>query len=679
MMPMSTPVRVWTRRAGIAAGGLLGLLVAGFVAGELSGWRVLAAPAERWLTRSLGLPVHVSRAAAADFRLRLWRGVRLQAARLTVDALPGTPRAGERPLFDAEGLSLSARWRDLMAWQRGEPLPLRSIAAERLSIHLERAADGRSNWQRSTDRPEPASGGLPQQLPVSVGLLSARDGTLTWVDAPAQADVQVRFSLHEDQTAQGLQATAGGSYRGLPVRGSLRTASLRPWLDDPDNARDLGFTLALSVGRARLGLDGAVRDPLRRRDLLGRFSLAGPSLAAVGQPLGLTLPTTAAFQMQGDLARQGPVWSAIVARAEIGRSRLDGQFQYDPRHAPLPRLAGRLHARALWLADLGPTIGTPTDGQPPSPRAPGRVLPDRRFDLPSLRAMNADLLVRLDRLEFGTEVLQSIAPLNGHLTLNDGVLRLDDLDARLAQGRLRGFIALDGRHERAQWQAALDGRGLRLEQWVRAVQRPGQPPYASGLLGTTLRLSGHGRSTAELLASADGRVAIHWTRGQVSHLLVEAAGLDIAQGLGVLIRGDNPLPVSCGVADLDVRGGRVTPRAFVVDTTDSRLWLSGSMSLADERLALLAQVQPKDWSPLALRAPLHIDGRLAAPALALDKRALASRAVPAALLAMVHPLAALIPLFDGGEPGPAQDCHALLAEMRRPAPAPTRATGRRGG
>lgn len=660
------------RALGRGALGLAGVLALVFVAGELSGWRVLATPAERWLAHKLERPVHLSRSTPDGFRLGLWRGIRLDAAALRIDA---PTWAGAEPLFEAEQVSLRARWRDLIGWRQGEPLPLRALSAGRLSAHLLRNADGQANWQRPgapADRaPTPAS----TQWPLRVGMLSARDGTLRFIDALSTADVTVRLSLADWR----LQASATGSYRGLPVQGRLYTGSLQPWLADaergeapdaPDAALNpaLNTALDLRVGRAHLVFDGQLQDPLRERRLLGRYTLAGPSLAAVGAPLGLTLPTTAAFEMAGGLAQQGPLWSTVVERASIGRSRLDGEFQYDTRRSPLPQLAGRLHASTLALADLGPAIGTPTADQARAVRAPGRVLPDRAFDLPALRAMNANVLLRLERLDFGTTALQAASSLNGQLTLRDGVLRLADLDARLAQGRIHGSIQLDGRRTPARWKVALDGRGLRLEQWLRAVQRPGQPPYAAGRLAATLRLTGEGRSTAELLASADGRMGLHWSQGRLSHLVVEAAGLDIAQGLGLLLRGDDALPVSCGLADLAVHDGRVQSRAFVVDTRDSRLWLEGSLSLADERLALLARVQPKDFSPLALRAPLHITGTLGQPVLALDKAALASRAVPAALLAMVHPLAALLPLLDAGEPGPTQDCPELLASLHsRPA------------
>lgn len=657
-----------------------------FVAGELSGWRVLAGPGERWLSSQIGRPVHIGREDAQDFRLSLWRGIRLHTTALRVD---GPNWAGGAPLLQAEGIALHARWRDVIGWRPGTPFPLAALAADRLRAQLIRRADGSASWQRANGMPAPRPADDERSLPVRVGIVSARDGQLRLVDALTQADLTVRFALQDAGMpvadaavatdtvadgdvalpplgAHGLRASATGRYRGLPLQGELRTGSLRPWLDGQAAPADLPVALAGSVGRTKLDFRGAVADPLDRRDLLGQLTLAGPSLAAVGEPLGVTLPTTAAFSLQGSLARQGPVWSTVVRRAHIGQSELDGAFQYDTRRAPRPRLAGRLQARTLALADLGPAIGTATPDAPAPVRAAGRVLPDRRFDLPSLRAMDANVLLRLDRLNFGTNALQAVSPLNGHLTLVNGVLRLADIDARLAQGRISGQVQFDGRGDRAEWQATLDGRGLRLEQWVRAVQSPGRTPHAGGLISARLRLTGAGRSTAEILGRAEGQVGLQWTQGQISHLVVEAAGLDIAQGLGLLIKGDDALAVTCGLADLQVQRGVVTPRAFVIDTRDSRAWLTGRLSLADERLALLATVQPKDFSPLALRAPLHIDGTLAAPVLSLDRSTLASKAVPAVLLALVHPLAALLPLLDIGEPGPAQGCTALLAEARQP-------------
>ena len=55
------------------------------------------------------------------------------------------------------------------------------------------------------------------------------------------------------------------------------------------------------------------------------------------------------------------------------------------------------------------------------------------------------------------------------------------------------------------------------------------------------------------------------------------------------------------------------PRALVLDTEDSTLWMEGRLSLASEQLDLRLRVAPKDFSPLSLRTPVQISGSLADP------------------------------------------------------------------
>jgi uncharacterized protein involved in outer membrane biogenesis len=288
------------------------------------------------------------------------------------------------------------------------------------------------------------------------------------------------------------------------------------------------------------------------------------------------------------------------------------------------------------------------------------VLPDRPFDLPSLSAMNADVSVALDRLDPGSERLEPMAPLRARIVLQDGVLRIDDILARWAQGQLQGKVQVDGREKVARWEAHLVGSGLVIERWLKLERPAGRPPYITGLLGARVDINGEGRSTAQFLASADGRAVLHWTRGTISHLVVEGAGIDIAQALGVFIRGDQALPVHCGAADLVVRKGVVTPQVLLVDTRDSTIWAEGSLSLADERLNLVARVEPKDFSPLSLRTPLHVEGTLGDPKVSLEKGPLVRKGVASALLAMLNPLAGLLPLMDSGD----EDAQAAIAGCR---------------
>jgi uncharacterized protein involved in outer membrane biogenesis len=112
------------------------------------------------------------------------------------------------------------------------------------------------------------------------------------------------------------------------------------------------------------------------------------------------------------------------------------------------------------------------------------------------------------------------------------------------------------------------------------------------------------------------------------------------------------------------------------------LWVDGSLSLASEALDLRVVVTPKDFSPLALRTPLQVRGSFGDPSISLDKGKLGTRLGASALLALINPLAALIPLVDVGNSADAQrggdDCRALsqriAAKPALPAPAPTKRT-----
>jgi len=156
---------------------------------------------------------------------------------------------------------------------------------------------------------------------------------------------------------------------------------------------------------------------------------------------------------------------------------------------------------------------------------------------------------------------------------------------------------------------------------------------------------------------------MHLRDAAVSHVAVEAGGIDVAQALGVLVKGDDALPVLCNVADLDIEQGVATPKVFVVNTRDSTIWIDGTVSLRDETLDLRAVVSPKDFSPMSLRTPIHVKGTFAQPRVSLELGKLAGKAGAAGLLALLNPLAALIPFVDPGAQQQAKENDAECANL----------------
>ncbi len=688
----------FNRRWKVAFGVSLLILIAGVTLGEWLGWPFLATPLQRLLTDKLDRRVLISAntdtntAHSTAFQVRFVGGISLYVPQLEI----GAPAWSSAPhLILAREFALKLRYADLWHAYRGGALRIHSLQASMLDGYLERLADGRASWQFG---PQP-SVTAAQPLPL-FDHLEVIAGTVRYTDAPLIIDAAAKFSLVNgasvevarkvpvsntiaatSQPNNVLQINASGHYRDLPLKVDLATLGVLPWVVTEAQAVPVSMTLNATVGSAHLNFKGSMMDVLHLNGVSGQFKLNGSSLADVGQPVGVTLPTTAAFRAEGMLTKQGNTWRVEITDASVGTSSLNGNFIYEVgRNVPL--LSGNLGGRRLVLADLGPVVGTmpvateltETPQHTQLLRA-GKVLPDRPFDLPSLRAMDADVLIDISEVNLNTTLLEPLRPLRAHLVLKQGVLTVSNLNARTGQGKLMGKLRLDGRAAKALWNADLRWEGIRLESWISQRRSKGAPPYISGKLNGSARVTGQGRTTAEILGSLQGQARTELLEGKVSHLAVELSGLDLAESLGVLIKGDNVLPVQCAVADLIADGGVFRPRVMVVDTTDTAVWVEGSLSMASEAIDLRAVVTPKDFSPLTLRTPLLVRGTFAQPKVSIEKKPLEVKLASAFLLSLINPLAALIPFIDVGNSRTAKrdtvGCQNLMERSKSSLPVAT--------
>ena len=697
--------RLWQ----IGVAGVVLALVAGVALGEWMGWPFLAWPLQSFLSDKL---VRRVQTAGPSFSVRFLGGMRLRASELEIAA----PAWSQSPhLLAAKDVLLEMRYVDLWRAYRGQRLRIHTLQASAVDGYLERRADGVASWQFGAA--PPAAGKKPADLPF-FGTLQMASGVLRYTDMLLGANLTANLSLTHGVSQAApvvpstgaptaasepsgaatnkLQVNATGRYRDQPLKFELASSGALPWEADGGStdraAAPVALTLDAKIGRAEFTFKGTALNALHLGGLTGRFSMKGPSLAAVGDPLGVTLPTTSAFRTDGRVVRQGDTWRVVVDDATVGASRLNGAFTYEAG-LPVPKLSGRLGGTRLLLADLGPAVGMApkalADAKPVAnsktnsknkaknninakaaaasnrpDKAAGKVLPGRPFDLKVLRVMDANVLIDIADVDLNTSLLEPLRPLHAHLQLVGGVLTLRDLDARTADGQLRGDMALDGRTTKALWSANVRWDGVRLERWIHQERKGGVPPFVSGRMNGRANLKGEGRSTAEILATLKGTARTELQGGAVSHLLVEAGGLDVAQALGVLIKGDDALPVQCAVADLVAQDGLFRPRVMVLDTTDSSIWVDGTLSLATEALDLRAVVMPKDFSPLTLRTPLHVGGSFANPVVSVEKGPLGLKLAGAFLLGLINPLAALIPLIDPGDADAARrgasGCQSLM-------------------
>jgi uncharacterized protein involved in outer membrane biogenesis len=200
-----------------------------------------------------------------------------------------------------------------------------------------------------------------------------------------------------------------------------------------------------------------------------------------------------------------------------------------------------------------------------------------------------------------------IDELNATLKLNDGVLSFQPATFGVANGRVEIFSTFDGSKRPSKVQIDARMRQLDLKRFL------GGSSFAQktlGPIGGRIVLTGTGESFRELMATATGNTFLVMGGGQISGMLVELAGLDVAESVGFLVRGDKSIPVRCGLVDLQANDGQMAVKTLVFDTEDSVVYGEGSIDLRDEKLNIVVLPVPKDFSPLSLRAYIRARGPL---------------------------------------------------------------------
>jgi uncharacterized protein involved in outer membrane biogenesis len=582
------------------------------------------------------------------------------------------PYPGLDHLLEATGVTLGWRWGDLWRAWRGQSLRMRSLHARTLDLQLIRDMDGRASWQifETDDVSDDEQTDLPR-----FDVLSIERGHIRFTDAPLATHIDAEVRGAEGEGQRGYQATAVGLVRALPLDLEIEAGGALPLLrsDNADGSQSAPAPLRVegSAGRSKIRFVGTASSMLDAQRLAGELRFSGPSLAAVGGPLGLTLPRTPAFELDARMSHDAGVWMLTAHRFHIGSSRLQGDFVFDTTRKP-GKLSGTLGGSRLLLSDLGPAVGTGGEGGTGATaveRKGERVLPTREFDLPSLRAMDADVKVAIETVDLGSKQVAPLQKLHMQIVLDEARLQLTQIEAQVAGGRVWGTSGLDGSGDVAVWNADLRLGEIQIARWLRGLKGDAQPSpsapragpdYLTGELLARLKVTGRGRSTAQILGSLDGGAQARLRDGTVSHLAVEAVGLDLADALGVTLQGDRALVLNCARVALDVNHGVLSTLRAIADTSDSVLLATGTIDLNDEQLDLRVTARPKDFSPLTFRTPIKVTGTLSDPQVGVEGGQLAARAGAALALGLIAPPAALLAFLDFGETPPQDPCIRAL-------------------
>jgi uncharacterized protein involved in outer membrane biogenesis len=532
------------------------------------------------------------------------------------------------------------------------------IRLSKPSLRLERGPQGVGNWVFGE-----SDGMEPQFRKVWID-----DGRLLFFDAARKTDIDVAVFTENPKgakadTAPPIVAKGGGRWQGnrFTVQGRAESP-----LELRNKDRPYRIDARASAGRTNAHARGTLLDPLRLRDFDLQLALSGADMEDLYPLIGIVTPSTPPYRLDGHFTRDKTTWHYDDFKGVVGDSDLAGDASVDTGRAR-PFLRANLVSRRLDFDDLAGFVGGPPQaggGESANPEqkqqaarqaARSRLLPDTPYELHKLRAMDADVRWKAHRIN--TRKLP-FDDMDAHLLMDNGVVRLEPLNFGVAGGDIRSTIRMDAREKTIRTRADISARGLNLPKLLPEVQLARD---AIGKVGGHVQLAGSGNSIAKMLGSADGSAAVGMGRGQISNLLMEWAGLDIAEALKFMISGDRKIPIRCAFGDFAVDNGVMTTRALAFDTTDTIIVGEGNISLRDETLDLRLRPRPKDRSLFSFRSPLLVSGTFKDPDFRPDFKRVGLRGALALALGHIAPPAALLATLELG-PGEDSNCGGRYAK-----------------
>jgi AsmA family protein len=515
------------------------------------------------------------------------------------------PQMVEVGLFDVQ-LDL---WQLLTKFR----LVLPSVTISQPKVVLEKNAEGAANWEfrAATAVSEPVVPQKRTEFPVIESLI-IQDGMLLFDDQVSKTHANLK--LIQAEAAGFLEAPvklkAEGTYQKQPLTLSLEGGSYENLRSSKE---PYPLKINLGIGKLKAKIAGNLTEPLEMKGEDVTLDIQGDDLANLYPLIRLVFPSTPPYRLKGHLKHEGKVWAFSNFSGQVGDSDLSGNIRVDT--APTrPMMKADLVSNLLDFDDLAGFIGgKPRAGpgetaseeqkkQAAVEQKSDRIFPDQRYDLERLRTMDADVRLRAKRI---LAPKLPIDDLNATLNLNDGVLSFAPAAFGVANGRMEIYTTFDGSKRPSK--VNIDAR-IRQLDLKRFLAESSFAQKTIGPIGGRIVLSGTGESFSELMATASGNTFLVMSGGQISGMLVELAGLDVAESLGFLVRGDKSIPIRCAVLDLQGNNGQMNVQTLVFDTADTVIQGEGVIDLRDEKVNLVVLPVPKDFSPLSLRSYIRATG-----------------------------------------------------------------------
>jgi hypothetical protein len=453
---------------------------------------------------------------------------------------------------------------------------------------------------------------LGEMLEKSALELNLDGGRLVVRDVKRQplVDIAVREGAASALPEKPVSLTLDGAIDQTPVSIRLSSGTLIDFLRISEY---VPFALSAEAAGARLDLNGRVALPITSRTGELRLLVAGERLDSMNKLARVDLPPWGPWSFGGSFRASQRGYEVPDLNVRVGESSLDGHGSLNLTGVR-PRLDVTLTAPRVQLNDFKFGAWSPVERKPKTNAKPMTVEQMRAKAKESAaeaqKLLSRETLLRADAyLDVSVERV-----LSGADQLGSGRLHAQLENARLEFGPTTvnvpgGSANLAFRYEPTEKDVAV-GAQIRVDRFDYGIlaRRIKPDTDLSGLFSLNFELESRAPALDRVMAQANGRIDFAvWPKNMRAGIF-DLWAVNLFVALAPAVDPAKESKVNCALGRFDLRNGKLTHDAILMDT--SRMRVSGAGQADFEREALHLFLAPKPKSPqfFSLATPIEVTG-----------------------------------------------------------------------
>jgi uncharacterized protein involved in outer membrane biogenesis len=405
----------------------------------------------------------------------------------------------------------------------------------------------------------------------------------------------------------------------LPASGPV---SLKGKLSSAGLKAPLNVDTVVASDGVKARLNGSIADLKAVDGIAMTLTAEADSLQKVGRLAGKPLQGQEPIKLKGDFSANQRTYQVAGLHLEMGELDVKGNAAFKQTHnGGRPRLDADIQVGVLDLYQGKPKADQ-TDQEnengaadkaedDPRPHAKAaaeseKLLPADPLPFDMLRGMDVDVDLAMAQLKTRLIVAEDLA---ASVTLDNGVLRLSSLQAKIGEGAMSG-------------EASLDARNSPAVLWADLNVSDGTFRYFGGRFNIETDLDGRGDSVATIMASLDGYFEVDIRDVTLQKSFMTNFGTGLLSKINPFDHEEEETELLCMIALFEINDGVADARRKIAAQMTDVTWFGGGMiDFNTERIAF--SFKPKSRKLLdvgegGIAGLIDIGGTLADPGLRLD-------------------------------------------------------------